>query len=292
MSAEEFNQIVSTLITSCVSLIEKIQMGCDNYNFLSCVKKATEETQRFFNFVVAIETPNTFEKEELLNETRVVKNVVIKLIQQARNYHKIAPPNSPAATTQQIAQLKSEFATALQQVKTSARRFYQVEALRYIRHTAEYGDSENNSNLFEESIYNSLQGEQDIVHIAVECLQALSEMSQALQTRDKTPFANATKSAISLVNKLMGLQTDISKESLTGLQQNLVSLISHSKMYFVNPNDDNVKNTFFISLDSNSCPLPPKQLNHPFLSKDSPTFYQLLLSEYFVFKDNCSFGKK
>jgi len=40
--------------------------------------------------------------------------------------------------------------------------------------------------------------------------------------------------------------SSFNQETLTGLRQDLVSLISHSRMYFVNSDDDYIRNTFFM----------------------------------------------
>lgn len=88
-----------------------------------------------------------------------------------------------------------------------------------------------------------------LAQLAIKSIELLTAMSAALTHRDRDKFTQAIKHVIQNIERLIQEMKAIRDNNSVGLRKDLVSLVSHSKMHFVNPDDQYIKKQFFLLLD-------------------------------------------
>eukprot|EP01125_Pyxidicula_operculata_P013395 TRINITY_DN443_c0_g2_i2.p1 TRINITY_DN443_c0_g2~~TRINITY_DN443_c0_g2_i2.p1 ORF type:complete len:1021 (+),score=272.43 TRINITY_DN443_c0_g2_i2:26-3088(+) len=196
-------------------LCVKVVIGGNNQKyFFDTVSKVKDGVQSLLKST----SPNKDNKDEYSSKVASLKLKVVSKVQQLLNLH-TNPPNTPVQS--------GDVTPILLEVYNEIKQF-----LGYVHKFMPKQDQENLPR----------QAEINIVETTSKlALEYIREIVKSTESNDQAKFSESTAFAVESMKPLLASKSIPDSESL---KQNFVSIISHSKMYFVNGDDEYVKEKF------------------------------------------------
>eukprot|EP01125_Pyxidicula_operculata_P017318 TRINITY_DN6066_c0_g1_i1.p1 TRINITY_DN6066_c0_g1~~TRINITY_DN6066_c0_g1_i1.p1 ORF type:complete len:1343 (-),score=351.14 TRINITY_DN6066_c0_g1_i1:708-4736(-) len=271
--ASQLSESCRHIIANCKLLFDYTINGTDQKVFVSTCARVTEDLQHLLKLCTS--APDKPEKEELTKKAAAIKAVIVKLIQQLRQINRDTG-GQPASDPQIIVPLKNEFTLEIREVIQCAQKFTSDPPADVVKSTtparvSTFKASNSPSTPTRTSGYSAseepaqettispptpapapaptpIRTPDDVPAMAVICLDMLTVMLTSMDQRDRVKFNEATIKTNESVQKLVNIvppsKLDSNSDPVFQLRQNLVSLISHSKMFFVNNDDEYLKQSF------------------------------------------------